>query len=172
MKRVLPRLHLASVPELTAYDRAFRQMANPSEGFAEFLHLSVALTGFTEAELATTGLARIYFEELGLTLGIQVRRRFVTAQIAPGAMLTSSFYGPLARNLIRLWYLGQWRELPSGWVAQLSGEERDHFDEFHRNVDRVVSAKAYEEGLAWSALGTHPTGAKQAGFASWAEPPE
>lgn len=54
--------------------------------------------------------------------------------------------GPLARNLIQLWYLGQW-----GFP--------------------VISAQAYQEGLVWKAIGAHPQGAKQQGFGTWSSPP-
>jgi hypothetical protein len=47
---------------------------------------------------------------------------------------------------------------------------RKDFDEFGRNVNRVISADAYREGLAWVAVGTNPSAAKQPGFGTWAWP--
>ena len=35
----------------------------------------------------------------------------------------------------------------------------------------VVSADAYQAGLAWGLAGAHPQGARQPGYGSWALPP-
>jgi hypothetical protein len=166
----LPRSHLASVPQFAAYDRDIRK--TDSESLPLFIRLSVELTGFSEAELAATGLAKNYFEELGQVLGVSVREDLLASKLAPDAMMASPRYGPLARNLIRLWYLAQWKQLPCDWVAQqLTNQERKDFDEFGRNTNRVLSSQAYKQGLAWAAIGSNPPGAKQPGFGSWAEPP-
>ena len=70
-------------------------------------------------------------------------------------------------------YLGQWQKLPSGWGSgQFSDKDLLAFDEFGRNVDRVISPRAYKEGLAWRAVGVNPMGAKQPGFGSWQEAPK
>jgi hypothetical protein len=58
--------------------------------------------------------------------------------------------GPIAKNIIRLWYLGTWQKDKS---------------------TIVVSAKAYQEGLIWKVMHTHPPGAKQPGFGSWSDLP-
>lgn len=170
-KEILPRLHLASVPQFAAYDCDLLRTPDSSEALALFIKLSVELTGFSEAELLATGMARSFFDELGITLGIPARARFLREPCAAQALLASPFAGPLARNLIRLWYLGQWQELGAKWLEELTKEESCKFDEFGRNRNRVVSAAAYKEGLAWTAVGTNPTGARQPGFGSWAEPP-
>ena len=71
--------------------------------------------------------------------------------------------GPLARNVIALWYLGQWNALPNDWRNRHGASPRD--------VPRVISADAYAAGLVWTAAGAHPMGAKPPGYGSWANPP-
>lgn len=60
-------------------------------------------------------------------------------------------YAELARGapdaeLIQLWYTGVWR-------------------------GRIVSARAYAEGLAWKAVGVAPPGTAAPGFGSWEHRP-
>lgn len=70
--------------------------------------------------------------------------------------------GPIARNVIKLWYVGIWYELPKEWSDAYEGPERATF---------TVSPTAYTEGLLWPAMGTNPPGAKAPGYASWTGPP-
>jgi hypothetical protein len=35
----------------------------------------------------------------------------------------------------------------------------------------IINAEAYKQGLMWTAGHTHPPGAKQPGYGSWAKPP-
>jgi hypothetical protein len=74
-----------------------------------------------------------------------------------------SMAGPVARNLISMWYLGQWNALPREWC--------DAFGAMAADCTRMVSSQAYQEGLVWPAFGAHPQGAKPTGWGSWAEPP-
>ncbi len=165
----LPRLHPRPVPRFAAYD--FQVRDHPDADLSAFIRLSVSLTGFSEAELSSTGMINAYYEELGQTVGIPVRRAFLNAGLDLAALMVSPLYGPLARNVIRMWYLGQWKRLPLDWVSQLSSAQLKAFDEFGRNVDRILSAEAYQEGLAWIAIPANPMGAKAPGFGTWAEPP-
>lgn len=66
-------------------------------------------------------------------------------------------------SLIKLWYLGSW--------YPLAGDYRDDNGSTADDVEHVVSAQGYREGLVWTAAGAHPMGAKPPGFGSWAEPP-
>lgn len=168
MTKAVTRLQLHSDAQYTTYDVEAR---DPDAADLQlFLALSAELTGFTGAELHATGNVRHLFEELGAVVGVAVRRDFVQATLAPAARLSDPFHGPLARNVIRMWYLGQWQRLPDDWVRRMPPSLKP-FDEFGRNFDRVISARAYQEGLAWPAIGANPPAAKQPGFASWAEPP-
>jgi hypothetical protein len=71
--------------------------------------------------------------------------------------------GPIARNLVKLWFVGVWYQLPSAW--------RDTFGTSERDVTFVVSPAAYTEGLLWPTVGANPPGAKAPGYGTWAEPP-
>ncbi|QSX29395.1 hypothetical protein JYB88_14460 [Shewanella cyperi] len=132
-------------------------------GFQQFISLSVLLTGFNRFELLGTGQADNYFQlvqqqcpdKLETLLALfsrapaepQPLNAFIEVQI-----MQSSELGPLARSLIKLWYLGQW--------DSIKGD-----DSF------IPSPQAYQEGLVWQAIHAHPQGAKQQGFGAWAEPP-
>jgi hypothetical protein len=166
----MPRLHPRSVPRFATYD--IEANYDVADDLGKFVGISVGLTGFSEAELAATGMIDAYFAEFGMTVGIPVRSTFLAAHIDTDHLPGSSFHGPLARNIIRMWYLGQWKQLPSVWVQNLTEEQSRAFNEFGRDKDRVISAEAYQEGLAWTAIGANPMGAKQPGFGSWAVAPE
>ena len=166
-----PRLHiqLYPVPQFAIYDLT----KDAPHEFDRFSKLSVETTGFSLAELQGTGMIRIYFDELGLVLGHGIREKYCSSTLRTVALLSDSLWGPVTRNLIRMWYLGQWRRLPVAWGSGcFSDEDLRGFDEFGRNVDRIISPRAYREGLAWRAVGVNPMGAKQPGFGSWKEAPK
>ena len=71
--------------------------------------------------------------------------------------------GPVARNAMVMWYLGQWDPMPATW--------RERHGMHPEDDARVVSAAAWRAGLVWQAIRSHPMGAQPTGFASWAEPP-
>lgn len=169
MGRRLIQIQLYPVPQFAIYDRT----SDDREEVEKFSHLSVEVTGFSLAELQGTGMMRSYFDELGLVLGRGIRKKYFTANLEAGGLLNDSLWGPVTRNIIRMWYLGQWKRLPEAWGAgQFSDDDIGGFDEFGRNADRIVSPRAYREGLAWKAVGVNPMGAKQPGFASWTEAPK
>jgi hypothetical protein len=154
----------------------------PPEAVAEFLRLSVILTGFEEFELLGTGMLMPYYDELLRIIGAREAGALLGALsgvalsgVAPSGVaagddgefrrviLDSPRYGPVARNVAMMWYLGTWTQLPRPW--------RNTFGATACDTDHVVSAAAYREGLVWPAAGTHPMSAKQPGFGSWARPP-
>jgi hypothetical protein len=164
---------LYPVPLYTTYDlKEKARSKKDGDAFDKFSQLSVALTGFSEAELQATGLMRIYFEELGLVLGHGIREKYFDSNLEHASLLSDTLWGPLTRNLIRMWYVGQWKKLPEGWAKRFSKDDFNGFDEFSRNVDRIISPRSYTEGLAWKAVGVNPMGAKEPGFASWTERPK
>jgi len=156
-------------------------MRTPRNTLDDFLDLSVLLTGFHRSELEGTGLAKAYHDELLDVLGeplagglLGIIRRIRERSDGPAAspqqeaavqreVLDSATWGPVARNIIQMWYLGQWSQLPQAWRNVQGATPSD--------TDRVISAAAYQEGLLWGDAGTHPPGAKQPGFGSWALPP-
>jgi hypothetical protein len=145
---------------------------------AQFLAISSALTGFDEADLQGTGLVDAYLYEVQAVIGDVEATAFIGAGVsallagdgdpartdaALAALLAHPRFGPVARNVITMWYLGTWSRMPDGWYGD---RPRNILD-----VDRVISAQAYVESLVWRAAGTHPPGAKQPGFGSWSLAP-
>jgi hypothetical protein len=168
MRPRLIHIQLYPVPQFATYDLT---TDSPDE-VDKFSQLSIQLTGFSLAELQGTGMMEVYYDELGLVSGRAIRRKYLNSRLGPGALLGDCLWGPLTRNVIRMWYLGQWHRLPAGWGSgQFSDKDLRGFDEFGRNVDRIISPRAYKEGLAWRAVGVNPMGAKQPGFGSWKKAP-
>ena len=138
-----------------------------------FVALSAALTGFRGVELWGTGQVDVYLAELIATVGEDVVARLLAAgDQALGssdpkkeltALLADQETGPVAKNVIVLWYSGAWRPLPNDW--------RNRYGASPLDVARVISPASYRSGLVWKAIGAHPKGANGTGFASWANPP-
>lgn len=162
--------------------QALVKQADPDLKF--FVAISAALTGYSEIELAGTGMVDDYFcvlmkeqdhegvraffdkvEELlkkPATLGSQIKEAFI--DLPPSASgLNPSFdqlsYKGLAQRIILLWYTGVWTTM--NWLDTKSQRDRT----------TIVSAEAYQQGLIWETAGTHPAGAKQPGFGSWQAAP-
>lgn len=145
-----------------------------------FVGLSAALTGYDEVELQGTGLAGTCWSTVESIVGqaisaellavwTSIHERFrgepkAQNEAVRAEILASPKLGPVARNVIQLWYLGSWIQLPRGWRAQYGQSPLD--------TTKVVSAQAYQQSLVYDAMGTHPPGAKQPGYGSWALPPE
>jgi len=138
-----------------------------------FVALSAALTGFRGVELWGTGQVDVYLSELIATVGEDVVARLLAAgdqALSSGdpkkeltALLADQETGPVAKNVIVLWYSGAWRPLPNEW--------RNRYGASPLDVARVISPASYRSGLVWKAIGAHPKGANGTGFASWANPP-
>src|SRR5882762_6625366 len=113
-------IQLYPVPQFATYDRT----KDRSDEFDRFSHVSVEVTGFSLAELQGTGMMRVYFDELGLVLGRAIRQKYLNTNLKPAVLLSDLLWGPVTCNVIRIWYLGQWRQLPVGWGSgQLSKED-------------------------------------------------
>jgi hypothetical protein len=128
-----------------------------------FISLSTFLTGFNQAELEATGMVGTYFKtvlartepsvlelffekaEAILAMKEEDRKLGISSQLMP-----DSSYNGLAKRIILLWYEGQ-------WITAASRE--------------VICAESYIQGLMWPAAKTHPSGAKQPGYGSWAQQP-
>jgi hypothetical protein len=139
-----------------------------------FLGISSLLTGFTRVQLVGTGMADEYLSALEAVLDADVLNDFLGAYArlptgdereaaVASEILGDRKLGPLASNLILLWYCGTWTALPEDW--------RDSYGRSPLDTDRVLSADAYVAGLQWVAAGAHPAGARQQGFGAWALPP-
>lgn len=168
-------------PSHDAPARAPRRSLPPASDLTRqrFVALSVVLTGFDDAELWGTGMVDPYLNWLRSVVGDQRTGDLLSASQAtidaaggkPAVLerlflmniLEDDALGPLARNLIVLWYLGQWNQLPADW--------RDLHGASALDQTCIISPEAYVQGLAWKAIHTHPTGAKMPGYGSWALPP-
>ncbi len=143
---------------------------------ALFMQISSLLTGFEVAELQGTGMGPTYLATVEKETPPDTQAQFfaAVAQILqqgagdPAAMniliaaelFPLSCFGGLAQNITTMWYTSQWA--PAVSAAINAG---------HIEQARNVSAEAYVQGLMWVAADTHPPGAKQPGYGSWASPP-
>lgn len=145
----------------------------------DFLSLSVDLTAFAETDLRGTGLASQYLGKVRAACGDAVVAELFAAHHAareeasgdPAGLdrglrhriFSDPRLGPVARNVIKLWYAGTWYGLPPEWT--------DSFGAQPAAETSTVTAASYQEGLLWRAIGANPPGAKAPGYGSWAEPP-
>lgn len=143
-----------------------------------FVAFSEAVTGFSAIRLRGTGQAESYRATVADVAGSDVldalldtwarlreeaRRGPELADLLRREVFGDARLGPVARNVIKLWYVGTWYELPKQWW--------DAYGVREHNVMFNVSPTAYTEGLLWPAMGTNPPGAKAPGYASWVGPP-
>jgi hypothetical protein len=139
-----------------------------------FLGLSELLTGFGRVDLIGTGMADEYLGAIDSAVSASVVDEALAAygRLPPGpdreeataaTVLKDPKIGPIARNLIVLWYSGAWSQLPETWRAAYGASPLD--------ASRVVSAAAYLAGLQWTVAGAHPPGAQAQGFGAWAAAP-
>jgi len=142
--------------------------------FENFMAFSTIVTGFTEFKLYGTGHARHYFSTVVDIVGEapigELAQAFRRAQRESKGddrlrayILSDARLGPIARNIIKLWYVGIWYQLPFAW--------RDTFGARDRDTTHMVSPTAYPEGLLWPAIGANPSGAKAPGYGTWSDPP-
>ncbi|MBD2578379.1 hypothetical protein H6G50_11935 [Oscillatoria sp. FACHB-1406] len=150
---------------------------NASNSMKSFLALSALLTGFSEFQLQGTGQAQLYFDTVLSVVGeeilaelFQTFDRINTNSDASNLesqlrseILGSEKLGAIARNIIKLWYVSTWYQLPAAW--------RDEFGTKANDRTFIPSPAAYPEGLLWPAIGVNPPGAKGLGYGVWSEPP-
>lgn len=146
-----------------------------SDSLDAFCELSAVLTGFDAADLIGTGNAERYWDLLieragrdnAAALLDAWRSRIDGAADVDRALrigiLGDGRLGPMARNLIRLWYAGTWKQMPADWRATHAPGLPDG--------DVIPASQSYTEGLLWPAIGANPPGAKPFGYAMWATPP-
>ncbi|MEE4378199.1 MAG: hypothetical protein V2J55_11920 [Candidatus Competibacteraceae bacterium] len=154
-------------------------MTIDTQKFDDFLGLSAALTGFSSFNLQGTGQASLYystlidivgegtfFELLDTFHGLENKTKgdeAVLAECLRQDIFSSDRLGPIARNIIKLWYVGTWYQLPAAW--------RDTFGVHEKDITVVVSPIAFTEGLLWPTLGVNPPAAKAQGYGSWSHKP-
>ena len=143
-----------------------------------FLAFSSEVTAFPVFELRGTGLADAYLATVTEVVGHQVLdalldRYDAAVRAVDGGgnlpdllrreLFSDPWLGPVARNVVKMWFVGIWYELPRAWT--------DAYGALQKNVMFSVSAAAYTEGLLWPSIGANPPGAKAPGYGSWAQPP-
>jgi hypothetical protein len=150
-----------------------------ADQLALFVAFSAATSGFSEFDLHGTGQAEAYRSAVSDIVGAdvldellgaydRVRSEAETGGAALEDLLRRDVFsdaklGPVARNVVKLWYVGIWYALPPEWTDTFGVREND--------TTFMVSATAYTEGLLWPAIGANPPGAKAPGYASWTGPP-
>ena len=105
--------------------------AEPADAVDAFLRLSAALTGFDRVELLGTGMVPRYYDELTRIIGarqvgalLAAAGRVESGHPASGEDFDRAFrerildderFGPVARRVVTMWYLGSWAQLPREW---------------------------------------------------------
>jgi hypothetical protein len=132
------------------------------ERLESFIELSEALTGFSRVQLLGTGMAEEYLGAVEEAVPAPVLEELLAAGDAV-AILEDGTLGPVARNVILLWYCGTWTALADEWHTAHGSSPVD--------VSRVVSAESYQAGLQWVAARAHPIAARPQGYGAWSVPP-
>ena len=151
-----------------------------SISFQSFLQLSETLTAFTSFQLQATGEAESYYNTVQDVVGEAIFKELLltfekiqtdTGDSGPNfdealrhQILSNEKLGPIARNIIKMWFVGTWYQLPTYWLEKYGVSSE--------NGTFVVSPNAYKEGLLWPTIGAHPTGAKAPGYGTWTAPPK
>ena len=153
-------------------------MTGENQLFDAFLKLSSVLTGFRTFDLRGTGQAETYYSTVDEIVGEEAKELLETfLQVTGDAgadeealesglrkqILSDPKLGPIARNIIKLWYVGIWYELPKEW--------REAYGENDEDRTFMISADSYRDGLLWPTIGANPSGAKPFGYGIWATPP-
>jgi hypothetical protein len=138
-----------------------------------FLAFSTDVTAFSAFQLRGTGQSEAYLAAVVGVVGeelvddlLERHRRLEAGELDDGlrrVIFSDERLGPVARNIVKLWFVGTWYELPAAW--------RESFGALEADVTFMVSAMAYTEGLLWPTIGANPPGAKGPGYGSWAAPP-
>ena len=150
-----------------------------SAPFDDFLGLSAVLTGYSRFRLLGTGQAQLYFTTVADVVGEKTVGELVKAfgrvrdqagsddaamaDLLRAEILSDEKLGPIARNVIKLWFVGTWYQLPPEWREAFGAHEKD--------VTFVASPAAYTEGLLWPTIDANPSGTKGPGYGTWAFPP-
>jgi hypothetical protein len=144
-----------------------------SDQLDRFLAFSSDVTAFNEFQLRGTGQSEAYLAAVVGVVGEELVDELLERHASlPGVVLEDGLrrvifsderLGPVARNIVKLWFVGTWYELPAAW--------RESFGALDADVTFMVSAMAYTEGLLWPTIGANPPGAKGPGYGSWAGPP-
>lgn len=134
---------------------------NTSEFRGYFLKFSELSTGFSESHLQETKQVNSYFDTVHEVIGGELFGELLQSFHEKGLehVLESPKLGPIARNIIKLWYTATWDALPNRG-------KRDNNGTF------IVSSSAYRSGLVWPTIKATPPGALSLGYGNWSKPPQ
>ena len=151
----------------------------------DFYAVSVALTGYNKTSLQGTGVGDTYLSTLTSIVGTPITDELfaVYNEIAANCgsieernqemrirIMSHEKLGPVARNIIKMWYTANWYQMPAEWADRFGTFAQDDCGNF-LDTDHVISGEAYEQSLVWLAMEAHPMGARQPGYGTWAFPP-
>jgi hypothetical protein len=127
----------------------------------------VDLYGTGQADAYFQAVVKVIGEELlaeliSVYLNIQPNPDYSRQELLQRELFGHEKLGPIARNIIKLWYFGIWTQLPYAWSQSYGVLVND--------VTFVINTSSYAEGLLWRAIKANPPGAKAPGFGSWAYP--
>jgi hypothetical protein len=181
----------AAAAVLPLSNSAYAQVSNPKQDMVAFLLLSEALTGVNRQTLAPEfsadannilnsdpgvdpiNVKNAYFDWINTRaappsfaklLQIAKDSHKSLGDIIPKVNGSDDATKFLARSIVLLWYLGSWYE-PGDLKANASPGAR------HAISSKVVSSKAYTQGLVWEIAGTHPMGYSNLQFGYWSRDP-
>jgi len=145
----------------------------------QFLDFSVLVTGYDAFRLRGTGQAERYLATTQGVIGRPMLRELLDTHagiVAASAgsvdaleaalqaqILGDAKLGPIARNIIKLWFIGTWYRLPDAW--------REAYGAMDGDTTFVPAPESYTEGLLWPTIDANPQGAKGPGYGTWALPP-
>ena len=156
--------------------RRERRMSGDGDLAQHFIGFSAEVTAFSAFDLYGTGHAEVYQSVVTRVAGeavltglldaydraVAASAEAATARAATAAadvtaarsralaaeVFSDEKLGPVARNIIKLWYTGIWYELPTAWT--------DAFGALANDGTFTASPQAYPEALLWRAVGANP----------------
>lgn len=141
-----------------------------------FLRMSEELCGVPAFYLSGTGYASMYYVKVEKIVGEDLLDRLLSVytelprccqkareDAVLANLLNHAEFGPVVRNVMKLWFLATWYQLPAQW--------RDSYKVFEDDTTCIPDPYAYVESLLGPAVGAHPAGAKPTGHQSWVSPP-
>jgi hypothetical protein len=152
---------------------------NSQKKINKFIDLSTVVTGFSAFKLNGSGQVNEYYNTIVAIVGQDTMDDLLSAfetikrdandenlrdELLRARILSNEKFGPVTRNIIKMWFIGSWYKLSHDWRAKYGISDKD---ETH-----VVSANAYKEGLLWPTVGSHPPGAKAPGYGTWEKAPQ
>jgi hypothetical protein len=142
-----------------------------------FLSMSEELSGIPAYYLSGTGYSDKYLDTALKIVGADPIDRLLESYAKLPAccrkdreaairaeLLSHAEFGPIVRNIVKLWYTATWFELPPQWHQKYKAAAGDQ--------TFVPFPYAYPESLLGPTVGAHPAGARPTGHQAWVTPPD